>query len=117
MNYIIVHNPKLIIELEKDVEYLEDYEEDALDKMIHENPDSFEKNVMDIKIASLTFRETHALFFAHDIIRRIIGLDVDKLLIYWMITKDIDFEIEDSIDIEEFKKNGYNIIKLSNKKE
>lgn len=112
MSYIVIHSSKLVIDVNKDVDYLEEDEEYALDEIIDSTPDSIEGGVAGTKIVDLTIRDIRTLFTTYDIVCKIVGLDVDKLLIYWMTAKNIDFEIEDSIDIEEFKRNGYNIIRF-----
>lgn len=93
---------------------LEDSEEESLDKITGEDSDSLEY-IGDARVDELTIEQTSSLYSSYEIFRNLAGLDIDKLLLYWLKSKDINFEIESDIDIKLWQKEGYNIISLKDK--
>jgi len=115
MAYIVIHDPKLIIEIDDDAD-LEDSEENALDKIVSEDSDSLEY-IGDTRVDDLTIKQTSYLYSAYKTFSDLAGLDIDKLLVYWLKSKNINFEVEYDIDIKEWQRGGYNIISLKEKEE
>jgi len=116
MVYLIIRDSKLIIQIEDTDADLEDSEEDALDKIVNEDSDSLEY-LGDIRVEDLTIEQTYYLYSTYETFRDLAGLDIDKLLVYWLKSKEINFEAEYDIDIKEWQKGGYNIISFKDKEE
>lgn len=113
--YIILRDKKLIIEIDED-EDLEDYEKDALDKILSEDFSS-NSDIGETKTADLNIEQTHHIYSLCKIIEDLTELDIDKLLIYWLRSKDIDFYVENDINSQEWQRDGYRIIDLKDKDE
>lgn len=113
-NYIIIEDWKMVIETNRSVEDIEDYISDALDKMIDDDID-IDVNISDLKVNDITIKNLCILASAYDSASSLSQLDTDKLFLYWLKNRDIEYIIksEFTIDIKEYKKNGYNVIRLS----
>lgn len=109
-NYIIIDSLKLLIEIDEDICDIEDYEENALDKIIDEDQDDL-IDIKSAKINDLTIKEIGAIASACEFVNDLAGLQVDKLLLYWLRSRDTEFGISDNIDIEDYERNGYRIIR------
>lgn len=112
MAYIIINDRKLILEIDSDEE-MEDLKEEALDKILNEERDSLEY-IGDIRVEELTIEQTSYIYSAYEILRELAGLDIDKLLLYWIRSKGLNFEIEKNIDINHWQREGYNIVSFKN---
>lgn len=112
-NYIIVPNMKMAIETSRHVEELEEYKKVALEEAISEAPDELAE-MDNVKVTEMTLKDLKILYTAHERMLNIAGFDHDKLLLFWLEHRCIDYEIKSQyqIDIEEYKNNGYNIIRL-----
>ena len=110
MTYIIIKDRKLILEIDIN-EDLDDLEEEALDNIIDEEQDSLEY-IGDVRIEDLTIEQTSYLYSAYEILRDLAGLDIDKLLLYWIGSKGYTFEVEKDIDIKELQREGYVVVNL-----
>lgn len=116
-NYIIIPNWKLIIEVSREIDDLKDYEETAIDKAIDEDnidyDDHFDgDNIIDIgnvSINKITVKDLVELYKRYDIVESLSGMDYNKLLLYWLKNRGIEFNItsEYNIDIEKYIKEGY----------
>ena len=114
-NFIIIPDWKLVIEAHRSVENLEDYIKEALDKLINNNVD-IDIDLSDLKVNDITVKDLCGLASAHDNASSLYGLDTDKLFLYWLESKDIEYEIksEFNIKLEEYTNNGYKIIRIWN---
>src|SRR3989304_7760938 len=120
-NYIVVSKLKLIIEVIREVSDLEDYEESAIKKAIDEENIDYNvyldgDNVVDIgdvPINKITIKDLAELYKRYEIVQSLAGLDFNKLLLFWLKNRDIEFTIksEHNINMDEFDKEGYLIIR------
>lgn len=110
MAYIIINDRKIILEIDANEE-LEASKQEALDNIVNEEQDSLEY-MGDVRVEDLTIEQTSYLYSAYEIFRDLAGLDIDKLLLYWLESKGLTFVVEKSIDIKEWQKEGYTLISL-----
>lgn len=111
MIYLVIENMKLVVEIE-DIEDIETFEKDALDEVVDgKNADEFDINIDDTEISQLSFKEATILYKAHDVLKTILGINVDKMLLYWLKNRDIEYSIESDIDVSRFQRDGYVILK------
>ncbi len=110
-NYIIIPKLKVIVETNREVDDIEFYQKDSFDKIIDEEDvdNDIYLDLENVKIFDITIKELALLYSDHEIMRCIKGIHIDKLLLYWLKTKGIDFEIESefNIDKEKYKSEGY----------
>lgn len=111
-NFIIVEDWKMIIETSKEVYELDDYIKESLDKMIDCSIDT-DISTSDLKVNDITVKDLCVMAFAYDNASALACIDTDKLFLYWLKSRDITYETksEFSIDLKEYKKNGYKIIR------
>lgn len=109
-NYIIIEDLKLLIAIDENIYGIEDFEENALDNIIDSDQDDL-TDIEGAKIDDLTIKEIGIIASACELVNNLAGLQADKLLLYWLRNKDIDFEISDNVDIEDYERNGYLIIR------
>ena len=116
-NYIIVDNLKIVVETNREVEDIETYREDALDKTINADEDIYiDENIFDIenlKISEMTVGHLSILHDAFNDISSIYGMHIDKFLLFWLKKKDIKFEVksENSVNVQEYIDNGYIVLR------
>ena len=104
---IVVPDLKLVIETDADC--IEHYEEEALAKLV-ENTDSEDIDLESAKINNFTVTQICSLTSAYNIVSNLNGIEIDKLFLYWLNSKNIEYNIDD-IDIGEYEKDGYYIIR------
>lgn len=116
-NYIVIPKWRLLIEVSRDVNELADYEKTAIDKIIDvegldcethfDGEDVVEMG--NVPISQVTIRDLTELYKRHDIIQSLAGMDYNKLFLYWLKSRDIDFSVQSeySIDVKEHVKEGY----------
>ena len=104
---IIVPDLKLIIET--DTDHIEHYEEEALTKLI-QNTDSEDIELDSTKINNFTVTEICSLASAYNIVSNLNGIEIDKLFLYWLDNKNIEYTIDYDIDVGEYEKEGYCLI-------
>ena len=110
MTYLVIENMKLVVEIE-DTEDIETYEKSALDEMYGKDADEFDINIDETEVSQLSFKEATILYKAHDMIKTILGISIDKMLLYWLKNRDIEYSIESDIDVSRFQRDGYVILK------
>lgn len=112
-NYIIIQNWKIIIETNRSVEDIEDYIKEAIDKMTGYSVD-IGVDTSDLKVSDITIKDLCALASAYDSASALSQLDIDKIFLYWLESRDIEYEIksEYNIDIKQYEENGYNVIRI-----
>ncbi len=109
-NFIIIPSLNIAVEVSRHLQDLEDYEEQAFDYLTSEE---FDEGI-DIEnrtIKDLTVRDLATLFTAYDHTNALKGLDYDKLLLVWLKSRGIDYEIKPEYEIEKEKleEEGYKI--------
>lgn len=110
MSYLVIENMKLVVEI-ADIEDMETFEKDALDNMVSEkNADEFDINIDETEVSELTFGEAVVLYKAHDMIKTLLGINVDKMLLYWLSNRNIEYSIESDIDVSAYQRDGYVIL-------
>lgn len=110
MSYLVIENMKLVVEIE-DIEDLEKFEKNALDELVDEkSADEFDINIDETEVSDLTFKEAVILYKAHDMIKNILGINADKMLLYWLNNRDIEYCIESDIDMSKYQRDGYVIL-------
>lgn len=110
-NYIIVEDWKMIIEISREIDNLEDYITESIDKMV--NSDAEDVNISDLKVSDITVKDLCVLASAYDNASSLAYMETDKLFLYWLETKDIGYEIksEYGLDLKKYKEDGYKIIR------
>lgn len=110
-NYIIVEDWKIIIETYRGVDSLEDYIKESLDKMI--NNDTEDIDISNLKVSDMTVKELCTLASAYDNASSLAFMEVDKLLLYWLKNKGIEYEIkpEFGFDFKKYEEDGYKMIR------
>jgi hypothetical protein len=114
-NFIIIKKWKMIIETHRGVEDLEDYIKEALEKIICSDAD-IDIDISDLKISDLTIKDLCILASAYDNTTSLYGMEIDKLFLYWLESRNVEYDIksEYNINIEEYENNGYNIVRIWN---
>jgi len=110
MSYLVVESVKLVVEI-ADIEDIEPFEKDTFDEMINEKDTSeFDIDIDETEVSELTFKEAVVLYKSHDMIKALLGINVDKMLIYWLKNRDIEYSIESDIDASGFQRDGYVVL-------
>ena len=109
MSYLIIENMKLVVEVAEDD--IESFEKKALDEITSkENADDFDIDIDETDVSDLTFKEAVVLYKAHNMIKNLIGIKVDKMFLYWLTNRDIEYSIESYIDVSRYQRDGYVIL-------
>lgn len=120
-NYIVIPRWKLLIEVSRDINEIADYEKTALDKII-DGDDNLDyethfdgESVVDMEnvpVGQITIRDLAELYKRYDIVQSLAGIDYNKLLLYWLKSRGIDFSIksEYDFDVDKYVEEGYNKI-------
>lgn len=112
MSYLIIEKMKLVIEI-ANIGDIEKYEKIAIDKIIDEKIiDDFDIDIDDTEVSKLSFKEAVILYNAHDIVKSLSGIDVDKILLYWLKNRNIEYEVESDIDESAYQRDGYVILEI-----
>lgn len=116
-NYIIIKKWKILIEVSREIDGIEDYENVAIEKAISENSADERthmegENIIDmgdVAINKITIRDISELYKAYDIVQSLSGMYNDKLFLFWLKNRGIDFliESEHNINFDEYEKEGY----------
>ena len=116
-NYIVIPKWKLLIEVSRDVNQIEDYEKAAIEKAIDEDNIDYDAHTEgediigmgDIPINKITIKDLTELYKSYNIVESLSGMDYNKLLLYWLKSRDIDFNIQSEhiVDMKEYIKEGY----------
>ena len=111
-NYIIIEELKMIIETNREVGKLEAYIKDSLNKMITDDID-IDVSTSDLKVSDITIKDLCTMASAYENASTLSNIEIDKLFLYWLEGKDIKYEVksEFNIDLNQYKENGYKIIK------
>ena len=108
-NYIIIPEFKLAIEVSRYMADIEEYEKNALYKITEE--DEME-DVENVKVRNITVKDLTTLYNAHKIVSSLTGFEIDKLLLFWLQNRGIEYEIKSEFDVttDQLKDEGYNVI-------
>mgnify|MGYP003396133011 CR=1 FL=1 len=110
MSYLVIENMKLVVEI-TDVEDIEKFEQDALDELVSDkNTNEFDIDIDGTDVSDLTFKEAVILYNAHNMIKTLLGISADKMLLYWLKNRDIEYSIESDIDVSGYQRDGYVIL-------
>jgi hypothetical protein len=116
-NYIVIPKWKLLIEVSRDVNDLADYERAAIDKIIDDENLDYDTHfdgedvveMGNVQINQVTIRDFAELYKRHDIVQSLAGMDYNKLFLYWLKRRSIDFSVqsEHSLDVKKYINEGY----------
>jgi hypothetical protein len=116
-NYIVIPKWKLLIEVSRDINELADYEQTAIDKIIDDENLDYDTHfdgedvveMGNVQIGQVTIRDLAELYKRHDIVQSLAGMDYNKLFLYWLKSRGIDFSVQSEygIDVKEYVKEGY----------
>lgn len=111
-NYIIIEDWKMMIETNREVGELENYIKESLDKMIG-NDTYIDESASNLKVSEITIKELCALASVYDNASSLACIEIDKLFLYWLEGKDIEYDIksEFNLDLKKCKEQGYKIIR------
>lgn len=111
-NFIIIEDWKMIIETSREVYELDNYIKKSIDKIIGNDTD-IDISTSDLKVGDITVKDLCAMAFVYENASSLTCMDADKLFLYWLESRDIDYDIksEFNLDLEEYRKNGYNVIR------
>ena len=113
-SYIIIPRLKLIVETNREIEDIDFYQKECIDEILDEEniDDGVYADLKNVKIFDITIENLALLYKDHEIMQCIRGIHVDRLFLYWLKVKGIDFDIksESTIDREKYKSEGYIII-------
>jgi hypothetical protein len=109
-NYIIIKDWKMIIETSRYVDSLEDYIGESLDKMVNNGTEDV--NISDLKVSDITINDLCVLASAYENASSLAYMETDKLFLYWLESKKIEYKIKSEIglDLKKYKEDGYKII-------
>lgn len=116
-NYIIVDSLKIVVETNREVDNLETYREEALDKIMNTYEDTYVDDniadIKDVKISELTIGHLSILYDAYKDISNIYGTHIDQFLLFWLKSKNIKFNIESEhgFNYREYEDKGYTILR------
>ncbi|GFO97601.1 hypothetical protein ig2599ANME_1806 [groundwater metagenome] len=111
-NYIIIPEFKLAIEVSRYVEDIEEYEKDALYKITEEKE---VEDVENVKVRDITVKDLTTLYNAHEIVSSLTGFEIDKLLLFWLQNRGIEYKIKSEFEAsaDQLKNEGYTVIHRS----
>lgn len=110
-NYIIIPKLKIIVETNREIDDIESYQKESIDEIVDEEniDDGVYLDLENVKINDITIKDLALLYKDHEIMQCVRGIHIDRLLLYWLQNKGIDFEVksEHNIDKEKYKSEGY----------
>lgn len=109
-NYIIIPEFKLAMEVSRYVQDIEKYEKDALYKITEERD---VEDVENVKVRDITVKDLTTLYNAHEIVNSLTGFEIDKLLLFWLQNRGIEYEIKSEFEAtaDQLKDEGYTVIR------
>lgn len=108
-NYIIIPEFKLAIEVSRYVQDVEEYEKEALYEITEEKD---VEDVETVKVRDITVKDLTTLYNAHKIVSSLTGFEIDKLLLFWLQNRGIEYEIKSEFEAtaDQLKDDGYTVI-------
>ena len=121
-NYIVIPSLKLAIEISRNVDDIYDHESEGLENVVNKDDiyggecgdgELEYVDIGNIEINKLTVRHISTLYRAYETVRSIEGIDVDKLLLFWLKNRMIEYYIKSEFDVnvEKLKSDGYIVIR------
>ena len=109
-NYIIIPEFKLAIEVSRYVEDIEEYEKEALYAITEERD---VEDVENVKVRDITVKDLTTLYNAHEIVSSLTGFEIDKLLLFWLRNRGIEYEIKSEFEAtaDQLKDDGFTVIR------
>ncbi len=109
-NYIIIPEFKLAIEVSRYVEDIQEYEKEALYEITEEKD---VEDVENVKVRDITVKDLTTLYNAHEIVSSLTGFEIDKLLLFWLQNRGIEYEIKSEFEAtaDQLKDDGYTVIR------
>lgn len=114
-NFIIIPKLKLVIETNRSINELHDYQKKSLDHLTDEERYEDEQDIGNKNIKNISVKNLSLLFSTYEQANNLAGMEPDKLLLYWLETKGLKYEILSEFQIkdklEEYKKE-YTILRM-----
>ena len=109
-NYLIIPEFKLAIEISRYVEDIQEYEKDALYEITGEEE---AEDVENIKVRDITVKDLTTLYNAHKIVTSLTGFEIDKLLLFWLQNRGIEYKIKSEFEAtaDQLKDDSYTVIR------
>ncbi len=109
-NYIIIPEFKLAIEVSRYVEDIEEYEKEALYEITEEKE---VEDVENVKVRDITVKNLTTLYNAHKIVSSLTGFEIDKLLLFWLQKRGIEYKIKSEFEAtaDQLRDEGYTVIR------
>jgi hypothetical protein len=107
-NYIIPEF-KLAIEVSRYVADIEEYEKDSLYKITEERD---LEDVENVKVRDITVKDLTTLYNSHEIVSSLTGFEIDKLLLFWLQNRGVEYKIKSEFDItdDQLRDDGFTVI-------
>lgn len=115
-NFIIIDRWKMLIEVNRSVGEIEEYITDALNSII--DSEDIDIDISNLKVSDITVKDLCILASAYENASSLSQLEIDKLFLYWLDSRNIEYDIksEYNVDTEKYKENGYNIVIIHTRK-
>lgn len=111
----------MLIEIPREIDEIEDYIYSSIEKAINEDSADERMHMIgenivdmgDVEINKISIRDISELYKTYDIVQNLAGMSRDKLFLFWLKNRGIEFTIksEHNFDKEEYEKEGYLIIR------
>lgn len=109
-NHIVIPKLKLLVKISRHLE-LEEFHIEAIDRLFDDSILLIDTH--NLKLSELTIKDISILTVNHDILDRLYSIDSpDTLFLYWLKSRDLDYEIasETEIDTQKYIRKGYTIL-------
>ena len=122
-NFIIVPKLKLVIEISRNINELDDYQKKALDYLTDEERYEDDNDYLENKSAkNISIKDLTRLFNTYEQANNLAGMESDKFFLYWLESKGIDYEIKSEFELaggkfEQYKTEEYKILRKFEDKE
>ena len=91
MEYLIIPDLKIAIGI-KDIEDIEDSEEDAISNILNED-NITDDEIVDVEVNKLTVKDFATFTNLYKLIQSVAGMEHDKILLYWLRSRNIEYTI------------------------
>lgn len=107
-NYIIIPKLKLIVETNRSINEISDYQKKSLNYLINEDRYEEDQDIENKNIKNISIKDLTLMFNIYEKSTDIVGLECDKFLLYWLELRNIKYKIlsefEISDKLEEYEK-------------
>ncbi len=119
-NYIIIQKLKLIVETNRNINELYDYQKKALDYLTDEErlfDIDEEREVGEIYIKNLSVKDLTVLFNIYEQASKISEMEPDRFFLYWLESRGLKYEIKSefestSDELDNLRNEGYVILRI-----